>query len=661
MHSPDLTEQNIDRIAELFPTVVTESIDEDGNSVRAIDFDLLRQELSDHVVEGPQERYQLDWPGKRAALFAANAPIAKTLRPVRDESVDFDTTKNLFIEGDNLEALKLLQESYLGKIKLIYIDPPYNTGNDFVYADKFATSSREELKRSGQVSEDGVPLVANPDSNGRFHSDWLSMMFPRLKLARNLLADDGVLVVSIDENEHANLVNLGTEVLGTDAYVGEIVLKNSSKNDQAYISMQHEYIVFFVKNKTANPGDWTERKQGLESIYAAFEGFKREHGEDWLAIHAAAKEWYRSFADSDPVSGSKHYSYMDERGVYFASDISGPNDGQYVYELIHPGTGETCKMPASGWRYPEGEMKRRVAEGLVHFGVDHTSVPKNKTYLANTETQSLTSIRYVDGRAASKRLASLFGEKVFTNPKDELLLRDIYKAVGVGDGDIVLDMFSGSGSALQAVCELNLDTGSAARFIGIQVAEDLNSTLKTAKGAAKKITTNAIKYLANLSKPATVAEIGKQRLRLAGEKLADKAAMLDVGFRSLKVDTTNKEDVLRTPDETEQAALSGLEDSVKPDRSAEDLLFQVLLDWGLDLALPVNMEPLDDQEILVVEEDALVACFDAEVSSDTVREMAKREPLRAVFRDSGFASDDDRINAEQIFKELSPATDVKAI
>lgn len=661
MHSPDLTEQNIDKIAELFPTVVTESIDEDGNPLRAVDFDLLRQELSDHVVEGPQERYQLDWPGKRAALFAANAPIAKTLRPVRDESVDFDTTKNLFIEGDNLEALKLLQESYLGKVKLIYIDPPYNTGSDFVYADKFATSSDEELRRSGQVSEDGVPLVTNSSANGRFHSDWLSMMFPRLKLARNLLTDDGVLVVSIDENEHANLVNLGTEVLGTDAYVGEIVLKNSSKNDQAYISMQHEYIVFFVKNKTANPGDWTERKGGLEKIYAAFEGFKKEHGEDWAAINAAAKAWFKQFPASDPVSASKHYTWMDDRGVYFPDNIAGPNDGQYVYELLHPITGKPCKMPSTGWRYPQSSMKERVADGRVHFGLDHTTVPNNKTYLADTETQSLTSIRYVDGRAASKRLQGLFGEKVFTNPKDEWLLRDIYNAVGVGNGDIVLDMFAGSGSALHAVWELNLAAGSETRFIGIQVAEDLTATLKTAKGAAKQITTNAIRHLTKLGKPTTVAEVGKQRLRLAGDKLRDKAAMLDVGFRSLKVDTTNMEDVLRTPDETEQAALSGLEDSVKPDRSAEDLLFQVLLDWGLDLAMPVNAEKLDDQEILVVDEDALVACFDAEVSSDTVREMAKREPLRAVFRDSGFASDDDRINAEQIFKELSPATDVKAI
>ncbi|WP_194956246.1 site-specific DNA-methyltransferase [Aeromicrobium phoceense] len=661
MTSPDLTASNVAKIAELFPGVITESVDAEGNAVSAVDFDLLRQELSDHVVEGPQERYQLDWPGKRAAWFAANAPIAKTLRPVRDESVDFDTTKNLFIEGDNLEGLKLLQESYLGRIKLIYIDPPYNTGNDFVYADTFAASRAEELRRSGQVTDDGVPLVSNTSANGRFHSDWLSMMFPRLKLARNLLADDGVLVVSIDENEHANLINLGTEVFGTDAYVGEIVLKNSSKNDQSYISMQHEYIVFFVKNKAANPGDWTERKAGLEKIYAAFEGFKKTHGTDWAAINAAAKQWYQGFTDSDPVSGSKHYNCMDERGVYFASDISGPNDGQYVYDLPHPSTGGICKMPASGWRYPEDEMTRRVAEGRVHFGPDHSSVPKNKTYLANTETQSLTSIRYVDGRAASKRLASLFGEKVFTNPKDELLLRDIYRAVGVSDGDVVLDMFSGSGSALHAVWELNLTSGNSAQFIGIQVAEELNETLKTAKGAAKQVTTNAIKFLASLGRPSTVAEIGKQRLLLASTKVRGQAPMMDTGFRVLKVDTTNMSDVLRTPDATEQQELAGLEDSVKPGRTAEDLLFQVLLDWGLEVTVPISIERIEGSEVFFVDDDALVACFSEDVTPEVVRALAKREPLRAVFRDSGFASDDARINAEQIFKELSPATDVKAI
>jgi adenine-specific DNA-methyltransferase len=661
MTSPDLTDANIDKLAELFPTIVTETVDADGNVKMAVDFDLLRQELTDYVVEGPQERYQLDWPGKRAAAFAANAPIAKTLRPVREESVDFDTTKNLFIEGDNLDALKLLQESYLGQVKLIYVDPPYNTGNDFVYADKFATTRAEELRRSGQVDEEGVPLVSNSSANGRFHSDWLSMMYPRLRLARNLLTDDGVLVVSIDENEHSNLVALGAEVFGTDSFVGEIVLKNSSKNDQSYISIQHEYIVFFVKNKSINIGEWVERKEGLDKIYAAFDGFREKFGSDWAAINAAAKDWYKGFAASDPVFGSKHYNWMDERGIYFASDISGPNDGQYVYDLPHPVTGYPVKMPASGWRYPNDEMKRRVIENRVHFDKDHASVPKNKTYLANTENQSLTSVRYVDGRAASKRLASLFGEKVFTNPKDELLLRDIYRALGVGRGDIVLDMFAGSGSALQAAWELNLAEATDVAFIGIQVEEDLTESLKTAKGAARQITTNAIKMLAKRGRKPNVAEITKERLRLAGVKVLDKAAMLDVGFRSLKVDTTNMADVLRTPDETDQLAVNQLEGSVKGDRSSEDILFQVLLDWGLELAMSISVEQIDDKEVFVVEDGALIACFDEQVSPSVVHSIAKRQPLRAVFLDSGFASDAARINAEQVFREVSPATEVKAI
>ncbi|MCH8561843.1 site-specific DNA-methyltransferase [Nesterenkonia sp. YGD6] len=661
MTSPDLTEANIDRLAELFPNVITESFDVDGNVKMAVDFDMLRQELSGHVVEGEQERYRLDWPGKRAAAFAANAPIAKTLRPVREESIDFDLTKNLFIEGDNLDALKLLQESYLGKVKLIYIDPPYNTGNDFVYADSFATTKEEELQRSGQMSGEGIPLVSNPKANGRYHSNWLTLMYPRLKLARNLLSDDGVLVVSIDENEHANLVSLGTEVLGTDAYVGEIALKNSSRSDQRYVSMQHEYVVFFVKNKSVNTGDWTEKKAGLDRIYSAFDGFRKSFGDDWCGIHEAAKAWYKGFPPSDPVYGSKHYNRMDERGIYFADNISGPNDGQYVYDVLHPATGQPCKAPARGWVFPKNSMDHRIAENRIHFGPDHTTVPNLKTYLASTEYQSLTSVRYVDGRAASKRLQRLFGEKVFTNPKDELLLRDIYKAVGVRTGDVVLDMFAGSGSALQAVWELNLATESDAHFIGIQVAEDLNASLKTAKGAAKQITTNAIKMLTMNERPATVAEIGKERLRLAGKKTREIAPNSDVGFRSLKVDTTNMADVLRTPDDTDQVVLDHLEGSVKGGRSSEDLLFQVLLDWGLDLTMAVSVERIDGRQVFMVEDGALIACFDGEVTPELVHAIAKRQPLRVVFRDSGFVSDAARINAEQVFRQVSPATDVKAV
>jgi len=660
MHSPHLPQRNVDAIAELFPAVITESLDAEGHLVRTVDFDRLRQEFPGHVTEGPQERYQLDWLGKRAATLMANTPVSKTLRPMRDESVDFDSTKNLFIEGDNLDALKLLQESYLGKVKLIYIDPPYNTGNDFVYKDSTSKSSAEYLEETSQRNDSGERLVANTEANGRFHSDWLSMLYPRLKLARNLLTDDGVLVVSIDENEHANLVRIGQELLGDASYVGEIVLKNSSKNDQAYISMQHEYIVFFVRNRQANPGKWIEKKGGLDKIYAAFEGFKKTYGTDWLAIHEAAKAWYKTFPPSDPVFASKHYNRMDERGIYFADNISGPNDGQYVYDVPHPVTHEVVKMPASGWRYPRDEMLRRIAENRVHFDADHTSVPNNKTYLANTEYQSLTSVRYVDGRAASKRLQSLFGQKVFTNPKDEYLLRDIYMALGIAHSDVVLDMFAGSGSAMQAVLELNRATGSSCRFIGIQVPEDLNASLKTARGAAKQITANAIKLLQQRGHPATVAEITKERMRLVREKMNGEI-LIDRGFRVLRIDSSNMTDTLSTADGLIQTNLLDAVDSVKPGRSEEDLLFQVLLDWGLDLAEPITVQQLDGLSILSVADDSLIACFDGPVTDAGVRTIAQRRPLRAVFKDDGFASDAARINAEQIFRELSPETDVKTI
>jgi adenine-specific DNA-methyltransferase len=663
MHSPDLTQDNIARIRELFPDCVTEAKGKDGGVRLAVDFDQLKQALSESLVEGPQERYQLNWPGKREALLMANAPIAKTLRPCREESVDFDTTKNLFIEGDNLEALKLLQETYLGKIKLIYIDPPYNTGNDFIYEDDFAESSSLYFQRSMQINEEGNRMVVNSESEGRFHSDWLSMIFPRLKLARDLLTDDGILVVSIDENEHANLVNIGTEVLGRDAYVGEIVLKNSSRNDQRYISMQHEYIVFFVKNKTMNDGSWSEKKGGLDQIYAAFNDFRKNHGDDWDAIHTAAKDWYKKFPPSDPIYASKHYTRMDKRGVYFADNISGPNDGQYVYEVTHPTTGQPCKRPARGWVFPKASMEQKIADDRVHFGPDHTTVPNLKTYLKDTENQSLTSIRYVDGRAASKRLAALFGEKVFTNPKDELLLRDIYKAVGISSSDVVLDMFSGSGAALQAVLEFNLATGSEAHFIGIQIAEDLNGSLKIAKGAARQITTNAVRLLNELGKPTTVAEIGKQRMRLAGTKLREKSPTLDVGFRSLKIDTTSMDDVFYAPDFTTQDSLFNAIDNIKPDRTAFDLLFQVMLDWGVDLALPIEQRVIRGKDVYFVDGNALAACFDNAGGIDDAfaKELATHQPLRAVFRDAGFKDSTVKINIEQIFKLLSSTTEVKCL
>ncbi len=667
MHSPNLTEDNIARIRDLFPGCVTEARGEDGSVKLAVDFDQLRQELSSSIVEGPQERYHLNWPGKREALLTANAPIAKTLRPVREESVDFDTTKNLFIEGDNLDALKMLQETYLGKVKMIYIDPPYNTGKDFVYRDDFAESADEFFSRSFQTDDLGNKLVANRDSNGRFHSVWLSSLYSRLNIARNLLRQDGIVVISIDEVEHSNLRRICDEIFGSQNFCGEIVWKNSSKNDQSYISIQHEYFVVYVRDKQANSGDWVERKQGLEEIYKAFDGFKKEFGIDWKKIHQAALDWYRELPPSSPILDSKHYGWMDERGVYFPDNISGPNDGQYVYDIDHPVTGKKVKQPSRGWFCPKEKLNQLIAENRVHFGPDESTVPCLKTYLKNTEYISLTSMRILDGRAASNRLRDLFGEKVFTNPKDEILLADFFRAMGVTSDDIVLDFYAGSGSTAHAVMELNRSTGSNCRWVLVQIAEDLHETLAIATGAAKKITQNAIRFLSDLGRPTTIPEISMERIRRAGKVILEGQVSnewnKDVGFRVLKIDTSNMADVYYAPDAMDKANLDLFVDNIKPDRTAEDLLFQVMLDWGVDLALPIEKRAIQGKDVFFVDGDALAASFDAHGGIDEtfVKELATHKPLRVVFRDAGFKDSAVKINVEQIFKLLSPSTEVKSI
>lgn len=665
MHSPDLTEANIAKLAELFPNCVTEARDAKGEMRKTIDFDLLRQELAASIVEGPQERYQLNWPGKREALLTANAPIAKTLRPCREESVDFDTTQNLFIEGDNLDALKLLQETYLNKVKLIYIDPPYNTGKDFIYRDDFSESEGDYFKRSAQTDGAGNRLIANRDSNGRFHSVWLSNMYSRLVIARNLLRHDGIVVISIDEVEHANLKKLCDEVFGSQNFCGEIIWKNGSKNDQSYISIQHEYIVVYVKDKQSNDGEWVERKQGLEEIYKAFEGFRRKHGSDWKAIHQAALDWYKTFPASNPITDSKHYTWMDERGVYFPDNISGPNDGQYVYDIQHLVTGRNVKRPSRGWVCPKENLERLILENRVHFGSDETTVPCLKTYLKDTEFVSLSSMRFVDGRAASNRLRDLFGEKIFTNPKDELLLADLFRAMKVSSDDVVLDFFAGSGSTAHAVIELNRLTGNNCRCISVQIAESLHDLLSTATGAAKKITENAIRLLSDMGVPTTVSEIAKERMRRVGGKSLESKCQegwnRDVGFRVLKIDTSNMNDVFYAPDAVTQEALPGLVDNIRADRSAEDLLFQVLLDWGVDLALPISQQAIAGKTVFFVDGNALAACFETGIDEDFVKQLAAHKPLRVVFRDSGFISDSVKINVEQVFKLLSPATEIKTL
>ncbi|GKX42991.1 MULTISPECIES: site-specific DNA-methyltransferase [Rahnella] len=667
MHSPNLTQDNIARIRDLFPGCVTEAKGEDGSVKLAVDFDQLRQELADSIVEGPQERYHLNWPGKREALLTANAPIAKTLRPVREESVDFDTTKNLFIEGDNLDALKLLQETYLGKVKMIYIDPPYNTGKDFVYRDNFSETTEDYFSHSLQTDEIGNRLVANRDSNGRFHSVWLSSLYSRLIIARNLLRQDGVVIISIDEVEHSNLRRLCDEIFGSQNFCGEIVWKNSSKNDQSFISVQHEYFVVYVRDKQANSGEWLEKKQGLDEIYKAFEGFKKDFGFDWKKIHQAALDWQKELPASSPILDSKHYSWMDERGVYFPDNISGPNDGQYVYDVDHPITGKKVKQPSRGWFCPKEKLVQLISENRVHFGPDESTVPCLKTYLKNTEYVSLTSLRVLDSRAASNRLRDLFGEKIFTNPKDELLLADFFRAMNVKDNDIVLDFYAGSGSTAHAIWALNRSSGSNCRWISVQIAENLLETLTVATGAAKKITQNAIRLLNGLDRPTTIAEISKERLRRAG-KLTLAGKVLngwggDIGFRVFKVETSNMADVYYSPDALDNAKFDLFVDNIKPDRTPEDLLFQVMLDWGVDLALPINKQSIQGKDVFFVDGNALAACFDASGSIDEafVKELAKYQPLRVVFRDAGYKNSAIKINVEQIFKLLSPATEVKCI
>ncbi|MDO8363230.1 MAG: site-specific DNA-methyltransferase [Actinomycetota bacterium] len=650
MHSPDLTVTNIDKIAELFPRVITESIDENGETQRAVDFDLLRQELSDHIVEGPQERYQLDWPGKRAAAFAANAPIAKTLRPVREESVDFDTTKNLFIEGDNLDVLKLLQESHLGKVKLIYIDPPYNTGGDrFIYPDDYAEDNAEYLARSGQVDDSGNRLISNLDSNGRFHSDWLSMMYPRLKLARGLLTDEGVIIAAIGDEEHANLRLLLDQVFGAQNFISDVVWQGGRKNDSRYVSNGADYMLVYAKNET-RLGElgvrWREPKVGLDTALsrAASIWSARQSDDDassqwkaWLKSKKAAGEITDSVARYDqlePGTGRPMNTY---------GNITWPGRGGPIYEVLHPTTRKPVTLPTTGWRFQKDEMDRRIAAGQIWFGADETAIPRGISFLDEMNEQVAISVFEQDRKAASTDMRNLMGEIVFENPKDRRVLARWFRLVTGGAKDaVILDFFAGSGSTGHAVMDLNAADGGNRRYILVQLDEAVDHPDHD-----------------------TIASVARERLRRAGAQAKTGAELLgnrlDVGFRSLKVDTTNLTDVLRSPDEAEQAQLDLSIESVRSDRSAEDLLFQVLLDWGLELTLPVGIQQIDGHEVFVVDDGALIACFDNQVSLDIVRAIAKREPLRAVFLDAGFGSDDARINAEQIFREVSPSTDVKTI
>jgi len=689
MHSPNFTQENIAKLADLFPNCVTEAKNEDGTVKRAIDFDQLRQELATAIVEGPQERYQLNWPGKREALLTANAPIAKTLRPCCEESVDFDTTQNLFIEGDNLDALKLLQETYLNKVKMIYIDPPYNTGSDLVYDDDFKTNTETYFKRSNQKDDTGNRMVANTESNGRFHSDWLTMMYPRLKLARNLLKDDGVIFISIDDNEMENLKKLCEEIFGESNFIACMVWEKGRKNDAKLVSVGHEYILVFAKSLDAlrtKKTIWREEKPGAREIWDKYLELRAQHGLNDQLIEPDLQEWFASLPRTHPSRKWSRYKHIDKHGPWRDDNISWPGGGGPTYDVIHPGTKQACKVPERGWIYANhATMMARIKAGIVEFREDHTQPPIRKSHLrpisfdeidddiyvseegddSNSPDDELaTQVRgsyfYKQSQVSVKFLRSLLGAKVFNNPKDHFELARLIAYVTANDTDaIVLDFFAGSASTGHAVFQVNQTDGGRRRFVLVQFPEELDVDKKEQKVAAN--------YCDQLGKPQNISEISKERIRRAGKKFKEDNAskegidQLDIGFRVLKIDSSNMKDVYYAPDAVKQGDLLSQVDNIREDRTPEDLLFQVLLDWGVDLALPITLESIAGKKVFFVDGNALAACFETGINEEFVKALAARRPLRAVFRDSGFCSDSVKINIEQIFKLISPTTEVKSI
>jgi len=643
MHSPDLSQDNIAKIRELFPGCVTEARDEaTGNLRLAVDFDQLRQELSDSIVEGPQERYRLDWPGKREALALANAPIIKTLRPSKEESISFETTKNLFIEGENLDSLKLLHKSLLGAVSLIYIDPPYNTGKDFIYEDNFSEGLKSFLERTDQVNDAGGKLVANPESNGRFHSDWLTMMYSRLRVARNLLSQDGIILCSINHREVAQLKLVMDEVFGMENAVCIFAWRTDGNFDnQAKFKHCHEYILAYAKDESYFPHPLTVDPNVPESskifrpeirntivkngpknppssillpagFPAAFEeGTIEQRSDTWP--HFRSRVQVSDWKTQNPVEIYSGWSSRDLLDEFIQSGCESILDGKKQptsFELTVSGAVEAVKVRGEpshviSWLTGFGGSQRATAE-LDQIGITFDDYPK-----------PISLIRYFIQMASSK------------------------------DG-IILDFFAGSGTTAHATIQQNAIDGGTRNFISIQLPEQVEASKKAA--------------IAGFN---TISDITKERIRRAGTKALEGECHpdwnRDVGFRVLKVDTSNMKDIYYRPDELSQGDLLEAVDNVKPDRTPEDLLFQVLVDWGVDLTLPIRRESVQGKTVFFVDDNALVACFDTGITEGLVKELAKHEPLRVVFRDNGFVSDAVKINVEQIFRQLSPSTEVRSL
>ena len=661
MQSTNGVQENIEKIQSLFPDCVTETIDErTGELVRKVDFEKLQQNLSDVIISGREERYQFTWPDKKKAILLANSPVNAALRPCREESVDFDNTQNLYIEGDNLDVLKCLKETYLHKVKMIYIDPPYNTGNDFVYEDDFAEKAEDYLIDSGQYDEQGNQLETNVESNGRFHTDWLNMIYPRLKVARDLLTDNGVIFISIDDHEQENLKKVCDEIYGSANFTGCIVLQTATDNNPRQINTEHEYILCYSKNK-AIQDYWYADSEKAKLIQEKYLELLQKYGQDIETIQRELRNWIKENAEI--LKGVSHYDNVDEKGVFHDGDIANTVFGGYKYDVHHPITGKICKIPDKGFRYPEKTMRDMIKNGEIMFGDDETTLIKPKKRLENAK-DVLRSVIYEDGRSSTKQFEALMARDIFQNPKSTTILSRLFNFV-VEDGDIVMDFFSGSASTAECIMNLNEKKHSNIHYILVQIPESIDKVLLTAKDKAKKTAQNAIKFLDSIGKPHTICEIGKERIRRAGKKIKEDSPLttqdLDTGFRVLKLDSSNMEDIYYTPKDISQANLFSLLDNVKSDRTAEDLLFQVMLELGATLDSKIATEVVAGKTIYNVADGYLVACFDKDVTDEVVTTIAKMHPLYAVLRDTSMANDSTATNFEQLFKTYSPDTVTKIL
>ena len=632
MQSMDKVAANVAKIRELFPNCVTERINNEGQLEHAIDFDMLKQELSDHVVDGLQERYQFTWPDKRKAILAANAPINKTLRPCREESVDFDNTENLYIEGDNLEVLKLLQETYLGKVKMIYIDPPYNTGNDFVYEDEFKQSADEYIDNSGQLDEEGNRLVSNTESNGRFHTDWLNMMYPRLNLAKDLLSEDGVIAISIDENEVENLKRCCKEIYGESNYIATIISKMNPRGSQSSkdIAITHEYILVIAKSKEY-------QVNGLELTEEQEKEYKYQDAMGCYRLLGLRKRGADSRREDSP-------------SMYFPIYYDPDNDNLSTIEkysvIIYPKLSDGTD---GRWRWSKSKVEREknlLVVRAVKRGTEYEYDVFSKDYLSENKRRKPMSIwddKEINNEFATELLTDLFKEKkIFDYSKSLFLLKKLITVLSSADS-LVLDFFSGSATTAHAVMQLNAEDGGKRKFIMVQLQEECVENSEAYKAGYKNI-----------------CEIGKERIRRAGQKIKEENPLttqdLDIGFRVLKCDSSNMEDVYFTPKEYMDKQQSLFIDNIKKDRSDEDLLFDAMLKLDTPLSSKIEKISIAGKTVYNVAQGHLMACFDKNVTDEVITAIAKEMPSYFVMRDSSQADDSVAINFEQIFNTYSPQT-----